>query len=99
MNELQLDTATEKRTQKKLKLRLSDNGADFLNSQAPVSCFAVECQRRTGTEEADTLEPQRNERERNKNMETEKQPESVCSQSRSIAVEGGAMPSGSGGAC
>ena len=33
------------------------------------------------------------ERER-ENMETQRQPESVCSQSWSIAVEGGAMPSG-----
>lgn len=38
-------------------------------------------------------------RERKRNVETERQPESVCSQSWSTAVQGGAVPSGIGEAC
>ncbi|KAK1896478.1 Protein transport protein SEC24 [Dissostichus eleginoides] len=41
----------------------------IFNSQASVSCFAEECERRIGTIVADVLEPQRNEKEGN--METE----------------------------
>lgn len=36
----------------------------IFNSLASVSCFAVECQRHTGTEAVEILKPQRNERER-----------------------------------